>query len=819
MRITQSMYYQVQNANSNNVAQKLFDVNKQISSGQKFQYAYEAPTSFADTMRLDNEINTFKQVSTSANSGLKFSQQTDSTISSITTTLDQFKTKLIQAASAANSPESMKALAGEMRGLETQLKNLANTSINGQYIFSGSKVNQKPIDANGNYLGNDQSLTSFLGSNATQAYNIPGSDMFLGQENTTKRMITTNVQHLNQSVLHPEIMTDTSLSASNGTQQFIVPSDTIRDLVGASSTAVNNTNSQNHFYIAGTNHDGSTFKTTINMNDGDTVQSLLDKIGQSYGNTSTNKVVNVNLNAVGQIEIQDNLPGSSKLDFHMVGNVDPAGAVTDLDKLNNNGTPIVEFTKSAVSSYTTTVGQTENPAVPGSFTLNMNLRTKSGDLATSTTPLTDIFQSNIGSISLGGQNIDASTVASSLTVTPTTTVQDLINSIQNTYRGSATDFTANISNGQINFSTSAQPNNINVQLTSMDKSLPTPQSIAALASDAGISYDNANFAKSGNQLISNIPQIVNSDNSYATDSTKLADVSGSSPFVSSGVFKQLNLNGLDINGNAMNANITFRTVADGGSNFTVTNPITNLLTTYPILDASGNPTDGNNVTYKQLTDVMNMIISGNLPAITAPATTSTPTEYNAAIANANFTSKVSLDNNGQIKFQQTNTTKTEADFSLTDANSAIYPSAGTKTSGSSLEFNANSALTISDPKTDFFASIDAIISSVEQGKYRANASTGDLRNAGIQNGIQMIDNLDSHIATLQAKSGVNSQSLQAASDRAQTLTISAQSMRSDVADTDIAQATLQLNQLQLNYQAIYSTISKVSQLSLVNYIK
>ncbi len=118
MRITQSMYYQVQNSNSNNLSQQLFDVNRQIASGQKFEYAYEAPTSFADTMRLDNEINTFKQVSTSANSGLKFSQQTDSTISSITATLDQFKTKLIQAGSAANSPQSMQALAGEMRGLQ-----------------------------------------------------------------------------------------------------------------------------------------------------------------------------------------------------------------------------------------------------------------------------------------------------------------------------------------------------------------------------------------------------------------------------------------------------------------------------------------------------------------------------------------------------------------------------------------------------------------------------------------------------------------------------------------------------------------------------
>ena len=803
MRITQSMYYQVQNSNSNNLSQQLFDVNRQIASGQKFEYAYEAPTSFADTMRLDNEINTFKQVSTSANSGLKFSQQTDSTISSITATLDQFKTKLIQAGSAANSPQSMQALAGEMRGLETQLKSLANTSINGQYIFSGSMVNQKPIDANGNYLGNDQSLTSFLGSNATQAYNVPGSDMFLGQESTTKRVITTNVQNFNQSALHPHIMTDTSLPASTGTQQFIASTDTIRDLMGASSTAVDNTNSQNHFYISGTSHDGSTFKTTINMNDGDSVQSLLDKIGQAYGNTSINKVVNVNLNAVGQIEIQDNLPGSSKLDFHMVGNVDSSGAVVNLDTLNSNGTHVLDFTKSALTSYTAQVGQQQDQFTPDSFSLNMDMRTQSGDLATSSTLLKNIFPSNISSIKLGGTDASGNSVTSSFTIGATSTVQDLLTAIKGSY-GTTPDFAINMSNGQINFSTATgATNGINIQLTSLDAS---NNATAGLSSNAGVTYDNAAFTQSGNTLLSNVPQIVKSDNSYATNSTKLSDVAGTSPFVSTGAPQQLKLSGTNINGTPFNAQIDIKNTADGGSTFSLDGGTTN----YAIYNMASPRTavDGNDMTYKQLTDVVNMVVSNTLPA------SNTSTNYDNAVTSADSKSTVSLDVKGQIQFEDKNASTTKANISFSDANST-----STTLIGSGLEFNANSALTISDPKTDFFASIDAIISSVEQGKYRADSSSGDLRNAGIQNGIQMIDNLDRHISKEQSKSGVQSQSLQAASDRAQTLTLNAQSLRSNVTDTDIAQATLQLSQLQLNYQAIYSTISKVSQLSLVNYIK
>ena len=80
MRVTTSMYYRDLYAQNNKAQQQLFDVNKQISSGLKIQYAYEDTTAFSGTMRLDNEITGFEQIVKSVENGLKFSTQTDSTI-------------------------------------------------------------------------------------------------------------------------------------------------------------------------------------------------------------------------------------------------------------------------------------------------------------------------------------------------------------------------------------------------------------------------------------------------------------------------------------------------------------------------------------------------------------------------------------------------------------------------------------------------------------------------------------------------------------------------------------------------------------------
>ncbi|MDO8453703.1 MAG: hypothetical protein Q7S59_03930 [Sulfurimonas sp.] len=56
MRVTPSMYYKSLYGEQNNqLNNQLFDVNKQIASGVKIQYAKDDISVFTETMRLDNE--------------------------------------------------------------------------------------------------------------------------------------------------------------------------------------------------------------------------------------------------------------------------------------------------------------------------------------------------------------------------------------------------------------------------------------------------------------------------------------------------------------------------------------------------------------------------------------------------------------------------------------------------------------------------------------------------------------------------------------------------------------------------------------------
>jgi flagellar hook-associated protein 3 FlgL len=686
------MYYKsIYAENNSQINNKLFDVNKQIASGLKIQYAKDDVRTFAETMRLDNEMTVIGQIKTSAESGYKISNQTDIILNDFQNSMDRMKTLTIQASNAANGDVSLDALALEMRGLEDHLRNLANTSINGQYLFSGSAVHTRPISEDGTYNGNDGELKAFLGSNVQQQYNLPGSELFLGENASNNRIVTSNVPNFNVAAQYPEFAGDPLL----GEEKYITVDDTIRDMMG-DTDATSTTPNDHYFYLRGTKSDGTSFNDKISMGDDEKVGELLKRIGEAYGNTPTLDVVNVSLNTYGEIVVEDKLKGSSKLDFHMVGAVDFGGTgladVTQIDALDGAET---DFKQVMATGY-----------VPGLFVKEF-------------------------------------------------VVSDYL-----------------------------------------------PANGAASTTDA-LLYDRTQFAKEGSKLSSNVAQIVKDTNAFASPTTKLSEVAATSLDG-----KTFNLSGVGISGTPYAVQIDFATAGttfsldtDGDGNYdNGTYDIFNMQTPRSAVAAD-------DMTYQQFLDVINMVVTESLPAANTAA------DYDQAIITSSLSGGTYLSHDGKIEFEQNGVSDTKATLSIYDSNSGDFTAAA-----SVMTFNSNNALAIHDPKTDFFGMIDKIISSVEQYKLYPDSSLSDPRSIGMQDAILMIDDLQNHLSKSHSIVGAQSNALQRALEKTTLLEVSTMSLRSSVIDTDLAEASLTLSQLSLNYEAMLSTIGKVSKLSLVNYL-
>ena len=807
MRVTTSMYYKnIYGSNNHKLTNELFDVNKQIASGLKIQYASDDIRTFTETMRLDNEVTTLGQIKKSTESGYKVANQTDVVLNDFTKTLTRMKTLLISTSNGTNDRDSTDAIAKELRGLEEHLKNLSNTSIDGKYLFSGSATNTKPISEDGYYNGNDKVLNAFVGSNNYQQANLSGAELFLGEESSKQRRITTNVINNN------EVEANTNIGGS-GSSSHITADNTIRELVGDIDDDDSN-NPTSHFYIRGTRSNGEAFSERVDLESNQKVADLLKSIEDIYGTNS----VRVKLNDSGEIEIQDKHRGSSKLDFFMVGatdfNVDgnnnDDAIVNDLFDLESKKVHVKSFVDSKYTIYA-------NPDTTSVVSLSdSNLFTVTGVLykdalqepADEYSSLQEILYPAAKKIHITGTDVDGNAVDFDFD-TADKNVHDLLVAIDDHFDNGDNHLRVYFEKGKIKIKSDDDTASSNFDLN-MQTQKSNGDAVAGFGMDTSLVYDSTSFRRDGDTLTSSIPQIVKKTNAFATDATKLSEVAD----LSIGTANTLDgteyrMQGQNSDGQLYETFIDLKSSANGGSTFRVKIDTDNDGTydtddTYTIFNMK-NPrtaTDADELSYRQFMDVMNMVLANELPA------SDTADEYDKAIENADAKSRVSLSYDGKITFSENRAALTKASILLTDTNNGPH----------TLTFQSNNALVIEDAKTDFFKTVDAAITSVENYKLYPDESSGNPRDIGMENAIQAIEDISNHVSRMHAKIGAQANSLNKSLERTSLLEINTMTLRSSVIDTDLAEASMKLAQLNTNYQAMLSTVGKISQLSLVNYL-
>ena len=299
-----------------------YKINQQLNSGYQISNSYEGANTYIDSARLEYEIQTLEQVEKAASMASEMMKNTDSALEQMVSLISQFQVKVTQAVNATQSQTSREAIAKELTRIKEEIVNLANTSVNGQYLFSGSLTNTKPFDIYGNYFGNQEDLNIVTGDRTTNSYNIPGYDLFFKPDNDFYKQITTNVSFTDNRY---------NLVDNPDKTRYLTASDSFKNLVGLNYFEDNAwLDPKKHFedepldlpptvlYVQGKRPDGTSFKSSVLVEPDDTLQSMFDKIGAVYGNTSTNKVVDISINESGQIQIKDLKQGNNSLDFHAV---------------------------------------------------------------------------------------------------------------------------------------------------------------------------------------------------------------------------------------------------------------------------------------------------------------------------------------------------------------------------------------------------------------------------------------------------------------------------------------------------------------------
>ncbi|WP_097025856.1 flagellin [Clostridium peptidivorans] len=109
---------------------------KNISSGEKFTKAGEAPNEIAKSERMRLQIRGLQMAQRNVQDGISMMQTADSALDSMTNTIQRVRELLVQAGNGSNSPEDKETILNEVKQMIAGYDDIAkNSEFNGVPLF------------------------------------------------------------------------------------------------------------------------------------------------------------------------------------------------------------------------------------------------------------------------------------------------------------------------------------------------------------------------------------------------------------------------------------------------------------------------------------------------------------------------------------------------------------------------------------------------------------------------------------------------------------------------------------------------------------
>ncbi|MBP2001778.1 flagellar hook-associated protein 3 FlgL [Paenibacillus shirakamiensis] len=201
LRITSNMMSSQLMLNLNRNAQAMNTTQNQLATGRKLNKPSDDPVGITYSLRYRGEIASNEQYTKNVDGALSWLDFNDTVLSQTGQVVQRLRDLSVQAATGSNPQSALDSIKEEVGQLKEQLIDIANSKLNGKYIFNGESYDKKPYDfpknadgtsnitglntdgtANGTGITNlqtDKGLINYsVGDSVQLPINLTGTDVF-----------------------------------------------------------------------------------------------------------------------------------------------------------------------------------------------------------------------------------------------------------------------------------------------------------------------------------------------------------------------------------------------------------------------------------------------------------------------------------------------------------------------------------------------------------------------------------------------------------------------------------------------------------------
>lgn len=146
IRVTSNMMSSQLLLNLNRNARTMNDTQLQLASGRKINKPSDDPVGITYSLRYRAELSSNEQYTKNVDSALSWLDYNDTVLGQAGDVIQRLRDLTVQASTGSNPQSALDSINEEVMQLKEQLVDIANSKLNGKYIFNGEQYTTKPYE-------------------------------------------------------------------------------------------------------------------------------------------------------------------------------------------------------------------------------------------------------------------------------------------------------------------------------------------------------------------------------------------------------------------------------------------------------------------------------------------------------------------------------------------------------------------------------------------------------------------------------------------------------------------------------------------------
>ena len=178
MRVASKTIYDAIKFNLGNITEDLYGANKVVATGKRITGLSDDPVGLTQTLNIKSSLSNIEQLERNINLGKSWLTASESALTQVPDLISGAKTLCVQMATATTGAAQRASAAETVQNTLEEIVSLANTEVNGRYVFAGSETDTSPFSKGGTYSGDDNAFTVKIGRDTTVEVGSDGEAVF-----------------------------------------------------------------------------------------------------------------------------------------------------------------------------------------------------------------------------------------------------------------------------------------------------------------------------------------------------------------------------------------------------------------------------------------------------------------------------------------------------------------------------------------------------------------------------------------------------------------------------------------------------------------